>query len=99
MYVEAWAGFISIFVMTMDCGIGEATAQLTDQSAQRYTLLSGAGVLGFAVGVQTADIADTDTAIILSAGMCTYYTEGTTFFDRAVQFYDIVITDVVETSG
>ena len=47
-------------VVTSDDGLGKLTMEVEDEGDEGGTLLEGAGVLGFAVGVETAFVADAD---------------------------------------
>ena len=55
--------------MTTDDGLGESPMEIEKETDERSSLLEGAGVLRFAVGIETAFIADADGAAVEGAAM------------------------------
>ena len=58
--------------MTTDDGSGELAMEIENEADEAGTLLEGAGVLRFAVGIETAFIADSDGAAVEGAAMSAY---------------------------
>ena len=56
-------------VVTTDDGLGELTMEIEKETDEGSSLLEGAGVLRFAVGVETAFITDADGAAVEGATM------------------------------
>ena len=55
--------------MTTDDGLGESPMEIEKETDEGSSLLESAGVFGFAVGVETAFIADSDGATVEGAAM------------------------------
>ena len=55
--------------MTSDDGLGELTMEIEKEADEGSSLLEGAGVLGFAVGIKAAFIADADGTTVEGAAM------------------------------
>ena len=58
--------------MTSDDGVGKLAMEVEDEGDEGGTLLECAGVLGLAVGVETAFVADADGAAVEGAAMRAY---------------------------
>ena len=82
--------------MAVDRGTREALPQFTDQRQQRCLLGGGAGVLGPAVTVKPADIADADGMGIVALAVGTGLLEGSALVDRPVEVNHVVVADVRE---
>ena len=59
--------------MTSDDGLGKLTMEVEDEGDEGGTLLEGAGVLGFAVGVETAFVADADGTAVEGAAVSAHF--------------------------
>ena len=75
--------------MTEDLGIGIVVQQAAEQGLHGVLLSWGAGVVGFALLIETAFVADAYRMGIVAAGMSTY------FFLWATAVYLTVFRDVV----
>ena len=84
--------------MTTDDGFGELTMEIEKETDERSSLLEGAGVLGFACGIETAFIADADGAAVEGAAMGADFVKAAVLSDRAILSDVEVITDVDEAS-
>ena len=69
-----------------------------DEFVQRFALGGVPSVGGRTVGTETADIAYTDTILIVTLDVRTGDVALSPEFDSAVSRYDIVITDVREVA-
>ena len=58
-------------VMTADDGLGELAMEVEEEADEGGSLLEGASVLGLAVGIETAFIADSDGAAVEGATVST----------------------------
>ena len=70
--------------------------QFTDEGQQRGLLCGGAGVLGIAVAVKTADIADAYGMGIVAFAVGTGLLEGSARVDSSVEINHVVVADVRE---
>ena len=84
--------------MTTDDGLGELTMEIEKETDEGSSLLEGAGVLGFAFGIETAFIADADGAAVERATMSAYLIQAAVLSDGAILADVVVITDVDEAS-
>lgn len=82
--------------MAVDRGTREALPQFTDQRQQRCLLGGGAGVLGLAVTVKPADIADAYGMGIVALAVGTGTLDGSACVDAAIEVDHEVIADVRE---
>ena len=85
-------------VVTTDDGLGELTMEIEKETDERSSLLEGAGVLGFAFGIETAFIADADGAAIEGTAMGADFIQAAVLGDRAILADVEVITDVDEAT-
>ena len=69
--IEAGAAFTYVrqVAVTEDDGLGVVDAERLEQGVQSGLLRCGAGVLGTALGVETALVADADAVLVVVAGM------------------------------
>ena len=67
--------------MTTDDGLGELAMEIKNEADEGGTLLEGAGVLWFAVGIETAFIADSDGAAVEGAAMSAYFVKAAMLSD------------------
>ena len=84
--------------MTTDDGLGELTMEIEKETDEGSSLLEGAGVFGFAFGIETAFIADADGATVEGAAMGADFVKAAVLSDRAILADVEVITDVDEAS-
>lgn len=96
--VKTRTSFVGEFIVTVDCGVGELFEKHFAEGVHHVALLVGAGVLGTAVAVQTADIADADGVGVVAYAMGSHLTEGTTGTDSAVAIDDIVVAARTEAA-
>ena len=75
--------------MTADEGFGELFLELEQEGDEGAALGDGAGVLGFATGIEAAFVADADGAAVEGAAM------GADFVKTAVLGGSAVLADVV----
>lgn len=80
--------------MAVNRSTREALLQFTDEGQQRGLLGGGAGVLGFALTVETADIADAYGMGIVAFAVGTGFLEGPALVDRTVEINHVVVADV-----
>ena len=84
--------------MTEDDGRRVLAVQTDEQCSQTLTLSLGSCVTGFAVGVQSAFVADTDGVAVVTVTVCTLLPEGTTFVDLPVARDVVVIAYLAKAS-
>ena len=84
--------------MTTDDGLGELPMEIEKETDERSSLLEGAGVFGFAVGIKAAFIADADGAAVKGATMGADFVKAAVLGGGAILADVEVITDVDETS-
>ena len=84
--------------MTTDDGLGESPMEIEKESDEGSSLLESAGVFRFAVGIETAFIADADGATVEGAAMGADFVKAAVLGDRAILADVEVITDVDEAS-
>ena len=72
--------------------------EVEDEGDEGSTLLEGAGVLGFAVGVETAFVADADGAAVEGAAVSAHFIQAAVLGDGAILADVEVIADVDEAS-
>ena len=85
--------------MTSDDGLGKAAMEVEKEGNERGTLLERAGVLGLAVGIQAAFVADADGAAVEGTAMGAYFIEAAVLGDGAVTADVVVVAYVDEASG
>ena len=84
--------------MTSDDGVGKLAMEVEDEGDEGSTLLEGASVLGFAVGVEAAFIADTDGAAVEGAAVGTHFVQFSVLCHRTIFSYIEVVAHVDEAS-
>ena len=84
--------------MTTDDGLGELAMEIEKETDEGGTLFEGASVLWFAVGIETAFIADADGASVEWATMSAHLIQAAVLSDRAILADVIMITYVDEAS-
>ena len=92
---EAGAGAVGVFVVAVDGGDGVLFHEVADELEKGEALGVGAGVGGMAVGIQSADIGDSDGVCIVAGAMGADLLDRAASVDAAVEVDDIVIADVV----
>ena len=85
-------------VVTTDDGLGDLTMEIEKETDEGSTLLEGAGVLGFAVGIEAAFVADADGAAVEGAAMSAHLIQSAVLSDRAILTDIEVITYVDKTT-
>ena len=84
--------------MTADEGFGELFLELDQEGDEGAALGDGAGVLGFAAGIEAAFVADADGAAVEGAAMSAHLIQAAVLSDRAILADVEVITDVDEAT-
>ena len=84
--------------MTADDGLGKLLLKVENEADERGTLLESASVLGLAVGVETAFVADADGAAVEGTAMCAHFVQLSVLSHRAIFSYIKVIAHVDEAS-
>ena len=84
--------------MASDDGVGKLAMEVEDEGDEGSTLLEGAGVLGFAVSVEAAFVADADGAAVEGAAVCAHFIQAAVLGDGAILADVEVIADVDEAS-
>ena len=84
--------------MTADDGLGELLLQVEEQGKQGGPLLEGAGVLGLAVGVEAALVADAYRTAVEGAAMGAYLVKAAVLGQGAVLADVEVVAHFDETS-
>ena len=84
--------------MTTDDGLWELAMEGEKEAYQGGSLLECAGVLGFAVGIETAFVAYADGAAVEGAAMRAYFVQLSVLSHRAIFSYIKVIAHVDEAS-
>ena len=84
--------------MTTDGGLGELAMEVEDEGDEGSTLGYGAGVFGFAVGIEAAFVADADGAAVEGAAVSAHFIQAAVLGDGAILADVEVITDVDEAS-
>ena len=84
--------------MTSDDGVRKLAMEVEDEGDEGSTLLEGASVLGFAVGVEAAFIADTDGAAVEGAAVGTHFVQFSVLCHRTIFSYIEVVAHVDEAS-
>ena len=84
--------------MSSDDGLGELAMEVEEEGDEGGSLLESAGVLGLAVGVEAAFIADADGAAVEGAAVSTYLIQLSVLSHRAIFSYIKVIAHVDEAS-
>ena len=72
--------------------------EIENEADEGGTLLEGASVLGLAVGIETAFIADADGTAVEGATMSAYLIQAAVLSDGAILADVVVITDVDKTT-
>ena len=99
---EAGTGFgrgAAHLVVAADEGLGKLLFQFHKEAFKRTALRYGAGVLGIALRVQAALVADAYGAAVEGTAMGTYLVQTAVTADGAVAADVVVVTDVDEASG
>ena len=84
--------------MTSDDGVGKLAMEVEEEVDDGSTLLEGASVLGLAVGIETAFVADADGAAVEGAAVSAYFVQAAVLGDGAILADVEVIADVEEAS-
>ena len=84
--------------MTTDDGLWELAMEVEKEAYQGGSLLECAGVLGFAVGIETAFVAYADGAAVEGAAVCAHFIQAAVLSDRAILADVEVITDIDEAT-
>ena len=84
--------------MTTDDGVGKLAMEVEDEGDEGSTLLEGASVLGFAVGIETAFVAYADGAAVEGAAVSAHFIQAAVLGDGAILADVEVIADVDEAS-
>ena len=84
--------------MTTDEGFGELFLELDQEGDEGAALGDGAGVLGFAAGIEAAFVADADGAAVEGAAMGAYFVQAAVLSGGAVLADVVVIADVDEAA-
>ena len=84
--------------MTSDDGFWELAMEVEKEAYQGGSLLECAGVLGFAVGIETAFVAYADGAAVEGAAVCAHFVKAAVLGDGAILADVEVIADVYEAS-
>lgn len=95
LHVKAGIGFGDVFVVTVDRGGVVLFHQVMHQLEQGEALKRGTGVGSATVGIEVADIGDTDATSVVTFGMCAGSLNGSVLVDVTVGVDDIMIADVV----
>ena len=93
--VEAGAGAVGVLVVAVDGGDGVLFHEVADELKEDEALRLGAGVGGMAVGIEAADIGDSDGVCIVAGAMGADLLDRAASVDAAVGIYHIMIADVV----
>ena len=97
--VEAGAGAVGVFVVSVDGGDGVLFHEVADELKENYTLGVCSGVGGVAVGIEAADIGDADALGVVAGTVGADLLDGTASVDAAVGIDDIMIADVVPSEA
>ena len=84
--------------MTTNEGVGKLTMEVEEEADEGSTLFECAGVLGFAVGIETAFVADADGAAVEGAAVSAHFIQAAVLGDGAILADVEVITDIEEAS-
>lgn len=84
--------------MAVDSGLRVLAEQHTQELQQGSFLCVGAGVFGFAVSGQPADVAHAYAVAVVSRAVCACLVLGATTLDSAVEVDDIVVADPLEAT-
>ena len=84
--------------MTSDDGVGELAMEIKKETDEGGSLLECTGVLGFAVSVEAAFVADSDGAAVEGAAVCAHFIQTAVLGDCAILADVEVIADVDEAS-
>ena len=84
--------------MTADDGVRKLAMEVEDEGDEGSTLLEGASVLGFAVGIETAFVADADGTAVEGAAVSAHFIQAAVLGDGAILADVEVIADVDEAS-
>ena len=99
--VEAWALLANAgeITMTEDGGIGVVEAEALEEFLHRYLLCEGTGVGWFAVGIESALIADGDAVSVVVSGVSTDLSLWAARVEGTILGDVVVVADGFETSG
>ena len=84
--------------MTSDDGVGELAMEVEKETDEGGSLLECTGVLGLAVGIQAAFVADSDGAAVEGAAVCAHFIQTAVLGDCAILADVEVITHVDEAT-
>ena len=98
LYIKAWAGFVGELSVAVHCCLGEPLLQLRHQLLHRYALQYRPCVVGLALFVQSALIADANRASVLTLAVRALLLQGSPRVDRATAVNKEVIADSLESS-
>ena len=84
--------------MAADEGLGELAMEVAEEADEGSSLLEGAGVLGFAFGIEAALIADADGAAVEGSAMGSYLVEAAVLRHGAITADVEVIAHVDEST-
>ena len=84
--------------MTSDDGVGELAMEIKKETDEGGSLLECTGVLGFAVSVEAAFVADADGAAVEGAAVCAHFIQAAVLGDGAILADVEVITHVDEAT-
>lgn len=84
--------------MAVDSGLRVLAEQHTQELQQGSFLCVGAGVFGFAVSGQPADVAHAYAVAVVSRAVCACLVLGATTLDSAVEVDDIVVADTTKAT-
>ena len=93
--VETGTGAVGVLVVAVDGGDGMLFHEVADELKEDEVLRLGAGVGGMAVGIEAADIGDSDGVCIVAGAMGADLLDRAASVDAAVGIYHIMIADVV----
>ena len=84
--------------MTSDDGVWELAMEIKKETDEGGSLLECTGVLGFAVSVEAAFVADADGAAVEGAAVCAHFIQAAVLGDGAILADVEVIADVDEAT-
>ena len=85
-------------VVATDEGFGELFLELDQEGDEGAALGDGAGVLGFAAGIQAAFVADADGAAVEGTAMGAYFVQAAVLGGGAVLADIVMVADVDEAT-
>lgn len=97
--VEAGACLVLVeFVVAEDFDVGELVAEDGDERGESVVLFGSEGVFRVSVGVESADVADTDGAVVYAFAVCARFFEWAAVLDCSVKVDDVVVSDGSESA-